>query len=133
MPRMSQQHQREKVSEVVENKEYVTVETQTESEESHKKWNKMKHIYDFVVPYFQWVYLMTKVYILWIVIHYISVQLYIKHCVPSTMWGFITSPILVSSPHCKAMRWMLHTGATIIDNMWNTIGVWFSAKLLQIN
>ena len=28
MPRMSQQHQREKVSEVVENKEYVTVETQ---------------------------------------------------------------------------------------------------------
>ena len=126
MPRMSQEQQRER--------EKASVETQTISEElSPRKWSKIKIIYDFVVPYFQWVYLVTKVYILWIVIHYISVQLYVKHCVPSTVWGFITSPILVSSPHCKAMRWMLHTGGTTIDNMWNTIGVWFSAKILQIN
>lgn len=123
---MSQEQQRER--------EKASVETQTISEElSPRKWSKIKIIYDFAVPYFQWVYLVTKVYILWIVIHYISVQLYVKHCVPSTVWGFITSPILVSSPHCKAMRWMLHTGGTTIDNMWNTIGVWFSAKLLQIN
>jgi hypothetical protein len=126
MPRMSQEQQRER--------EKASVETQIISEElSPRKWSKIKIIYDFVVPYFQWVYFVTKVYILWIVIHYISVQLYVKHCVPSTVWGFITSPILVSSPHCKAMRWMLHTGANTIDNMWNTIGVWFSAKLLQIN
>lgn len=126
MPRMSQEQQRER--------EKASVETQTISEElSPKKWSKIKIIYDFAVPYFQWVYLVTKVYILWIVIHYISVQLYVKHCVPSTVWGFITSPILVSSPHCKAMRWMLHTGANTIDNMWNTIGVWFSARILQIN
>lgn len=123
---MSQEQQRER--------EKASVETQTISEElSPKKWSKIKIIYDFAVPYFQWVYLVTKVYILWIVIHYISVQLYVKHCVPSTVWGFITSPILVSSPHCKAMRWMLHTGANTIDNMWNTIGVWFSARILQIN
>ena len=128
MPRMSQQQQQR------ENPEGVSVETQTHSEESPpRKWDKMKQAYDFVVPYFQWGYFITKVYILWIVIHYISVQLYVKHCVPSSLWGFITSPILVSSPHCKAMRWILHTGANTIDNMWNTIGVWFSAKLLQIN
>ena len=137
MPRMTQQQQeqqREKQPAVVESLECISVETQTESDESSpKKWDKIKKIYDFTVPYFQWAYLITKVYILWIVIHYISVQLYVKHCVPSSVWGFITSPILVSSPHCKAMRWILHTGANTIDSMWNTIGVWFSAKLLQIN
>ena len=126
MPRMSQQQQRK-------NQENFTVETQTDSEQSSpRKWDKINNIYNFVVPYFQWVYLITKVYILWIIIHYISVQLYVKHCVPSSILGFITSPILVSSPHCKAMRWILHTGANTIDNMWNTIGVWFSTKLLQI-
>jgi len=130
MPRMSQQQQREKEQTVLEN---AHVETQTDSEESSpRKWDRMKNIYDYVVPYFQWAYLITKVYILWVIIHYISVQLYVKHCVPSSILGFITSPILVSSPHCKAMRWMLHTGANTIDNMWNTIGVWFSTKLLQI-
>lgn len=134
MPRMSQQQQREQQPAVVENQEYVNVETQTNSEESpSRKWDKMKLVYDFTVPYFQWIYFISKVYILWIVIHYMSVQLYVKHCVPSSLWGFITSPILVSSPHCKAMRWILHTGANTIDNMWNTIGVWFSAKLIQIN
>ena len=126
---MSQQ--REKQQQVIEN---ATVETQTNQDSQAKlKWNKLKNIYSFVVPYFQWVYFISKVYILWIVIHYISVQLYVQHCVPSSIWGFITSPILVSSPHCKAMRWVLHTGANTIDNMWNTIGVWFSAKLLEIN
>jgi hypothetical protein len=132
MPRMSQQQQqREKEQAVIEN---VNVETQTDLEEySPKKWEKINNIYNFVVPYFQWIYLITKVYILWIIIHYISVQLYVKHCVPSSLWGFITSPILVSSPHCKAMRWILHIGANTIDNMWTTIGVWFSTRLLQMN
>lgn len=119
MPRMSQQQ--------------PLVETQTNTDESPRKWGKIKQVSDFVVSYFQWVYLITKVYILWIFIHYISVKLYVKYCVPSSLWGFIISPLLISSPHCKAMRWTLHTGATTIDNMWNTIGVWFSSKLLQIN
>jgi len=119
MPRMSQ---REEQNSTTENKE-----------EPRGKWDKMKSIYGFIVSYFQWVWFVSKVYILWIVIHYISVQLYVKYCVPSSIWGFITSPIVVSSPHCKAMRWVLHTGASTIDNMWNTVGVWFSTKLLQIN
>jgi hypothetical protein len=133
MPRMSQQPQRDKET-VIENNENVNVETQTnEDSQGNIKWDRLKNIYSFVVHYFKWVYFISKVYILWIVIHYISVQLYVQHCVPSSIWGFITSPILVSSPHCKAMRWVLHTGANTIDNMWNTIGVWFSVKLLEIN
>ena len=126
MPRMSQRKQRNSTTE--EKQEEIIV-----VEETQGKWDKIKNIYNFVVHYFKWIYFISKVYILWIVIHYISVQLYVKYCVPSSIWGFITSPILVSSPHCKAMRWILHTGANTIDNMWNTIGVWFSAKLLEIN
>ena len=117
--------------------EYVNMETQTEFEEElpppPRKWDKIINIYETVVPYFRWVYFISKIYILWIFIHYISVQLYVTHCVPSSLWGFMSSPILVSSPHCKAARWIIHNGANTIDNMWNTIGVWFSTRLLQMN
>jgi hypothetical protein len=45
MPRMSQQQQREKQSVILENNDYVTVETQTDSDESSpRKWDKMKNI-----------------------------------------------------------------------------------------
>jgi hypothetical protein len=115
MPKMSQQNRNDK-----------TVEPRS-------KWENMKIIYNIVVPYFQWTFVITKVYILWVIIHYVSVQLYVKYCVPSSIWGFIISPLLISSPHCKAMRWVLHVGADKIDAMWNSIGVWFSEKLLQIN
>jgi len=103
------------------------------SELQQIKLEKFKNICEIIVPYFKWIFFISKVYIIWIVIHYVSVQVYVKYCVPSSIWGFIMSPLLVSSPHCKAMRWILHNGANTIDNMWNTIGVWFSAKLLQIN
>jgi len=103
------------------------------SETQQIKLEKFKNICEIVVPYFKWIFFISKVYILWIIIHYVSVQVYVKYCVPSSIWGFLISPLLVSSPHCKAMRWVLHNGANTIDNMWNTIGVWFSAKLLQIN
>jgi hypothetical protein len=85
-----------------------------------------------VIPALKWLYFISKVYIIWITIHYISCQLYVHYCVPSGITGYLLSPFLVSSPQCKALRWAFYTGGNIIDNMWNYLGVWASTQLLNI-
>jgi len=85
-----------------------------------------------IVPALKWLYFISKVYIIWITIHYISCQLYVHYCVPSGITGYLLSPFLVSSPQCKALRWAFYTGGNIIDNMWNYLGVWASTQLLKI-
>jgi nucleoside permease NupC len=116
-------------------------ETQTVQEETQEKPDKnmLQTIYEYVmsaintiVPVLKWVYFVSKVYIIWITIHYISCQLYVHYCVPSGITGYLLSPFLVSSPQCKALRWAFYNGGNIIDNMWNYLGVWASTQLLKI-
>lgn len=89
-------------------------------------------IINTIVPALKWLYFISKVYIIWITIHYISCQLYVHYCVPSGITGYLLSPFLVSSPQCKALRWAFYNGGNIIDNMWNYLGVWASTQLLKI-
>jgi hypothetical protein len=70
------------------------------------------------------------IYILWILLHYIASQLYIHFCVSLTIWGFIMSPFLIPTPHCQALRWMIHNGAAVINSMWSVLGVWICGKLI---
>ena len=112
-------------------------ETQTVEEKPDK--NMLQIVYEYVmsaintiVPVLKWVYFVSKVYIIWITIHYISCQLYVHYCVPTGITGYLLSPFLVSSPQCKALRWAFYNGGNIIDNMWNYLGVWASTQLLKI-
>ena len=112
-------------------------ETQTLEEKTGK--SMLQTVYEYVVgainttiPALKWLYFISKVYIIWITIHYISCQLYVHYCVPSGITGYLISPFLVSSPQCKALRWAFYTGGNIIDNMWNYLGVWASTQLLKI-
>jgi hypothetical protein len=112
-------------------------ETQTVEEKPDK--NMLQIVYEYfmsaintIVPVLKWVYFVSKVYIIWITIHYISCQLYVHYCVPSGITGYLLSPFLVSSPQCKALRWAFYNGGNIIDNMWNYLGVWASTQLLKI-
>lgn len=89
-------------------------------------------IINTIVPALKWLYFISKVYIIWITIHYISCQLYVHYCVPTGVMGYLISPFLVSSPQCKALRWAFYNGGNIIDNMWNYLGVWASTQLLKI-
>jgi hypothetical protein len=115
-------------------------ETQTFEESQEKSGKNMLHtIYEYfmgiintIIPALKWLYFISKVYIIWITIHYISCQLYVHYCVPSGITGYLLSPFLVSSPQCKALRWAFYTGGNIIDNMWNYLGVWASTQLLKI-
>ena len=63
-------------------------------------------------------------YLMYIVIHYMTPYLYIQLCVPRTMLGFLLSPMMVTAPHCKAIRWIFTYTSTSIDSMWILIGTW---------
>ena len=73
----------------------------------------------------------SKVYLVWILIHYATSQCYVKFCTPPNIYGFIMSPLLSSAPHCKAMRWAIYTGANTIESMWIIIGTWICAKMVN--
>ena len=74
---------------------------------------------------------MSGVYIIWICLHYLSSYLYVQMCVPYSWTGFFASPFLITSPHCQAFRWMISTGASIIENMWLLLGVWICSNILR--
>lgn len=69
-------------------------------------------------------------YALWIVGHYLSAHAYVYYCVPVDFKGFMISPLLTSTPHCKAFRWVIQNGGNNIDNMWVMIGTWLCAKIV---
>ena len=73
----------------------------------------------------------SKVYLVWILIHYATSQCYVKFCTPPNIYGLIMSPLLSSAPHCKAMRWAIYTGANTIESMWVIIGTWICAKMVN--
>jgi|TARA_Y100000389_G_C17434294_1_gene504543 hypothetical protein len=68
-------------------------------------------------------------YSIWIFTHYISSQLYVKWCVNWSVMGFIFSPFLVNTPHCKALLWGINNSVINIQNMWLLIGYWFMNRI----
>jgi len=66
----------------------------------------------------------SGIYLLWICLHYFSAHLYIKFCVPDTIFGFLMSPFMIATPHCQGLRWIVYNAAGIINNMWILIGTW---------
>ena len=70
---------------------------------------------------------------MWIFLHFFASQLYIKFCVPCTIWGLFASPFLTASPHCQGLRWVIYNGANVINNMWIFIGSWICSYILIIN
>ena len=50
--------------------------------------------------------------------HYVSVHVYGRFCVPLSPMGFLLSPFMIPTPHCKALRWIMHHGAGSIECGW---------------
>ena len=72
----------------------------------------------------------AQLYFFWIMLHYVVSNSYGYFCTPISTYGFLTTPILVSSPHCKALRWAHEISGTTIDNMWIIFGTWISNKIV---
>ena len=134
MPRLRvlQEQKEEKKENMSENQETQTFEEKPGKSILLTVYEYFIGIINTIVPALKWLYFISKVYIIWITIHYISCQLYVHYCVPTGITGYLLSPFLVSSPQCKALRWAFYNGGNIIDNMWNYLGVWASTQLLKI-
>lgn len=74
----------------------------------------------------------SGIYLLWICLHYFASHLYIRLCVPNNWYGFIISPFLTATPHCRGLRWIVYNGADIINNMWLVIGSWICSNILVL-
>jgi hypothetical protein len=64
----------------------------------------------------------VALYMTWIMIHYTSSHLYTTYCTNLSFWGFISSPIIVTTPICRGLSWIIYTGSDKIFNMWNVMG-----------
>ena len=73
----------------------------------------------FTVPYF-----------IWILLHFVSSHVYAQYCTPKTVMGYLLSPLTVTTPHCKALRWIIYHGGNTVENMWVLLGIWLCSKLV---
>lgn len=73
----------------------------------------------------------SKLYILWILIHFISNHLYIHFCLPKTIIGFLSSPFMVMTPHCVVLNWFQTNSYNIIYQMWFILGTYCVTKITQ--
>jgi hypothetical protein len=57
----------------------------------------------------------------WSFAHYSAVHMYEQWCTPLSPLGFLLSPVMISTPHCTALRWIIHEGACNITNSWSLL------------
>lgn len=72
------------------------------------------------------------IYLVWIIVHYISSHLYIRFCVASTFIGFLLSPFIAPAVHCQALRWAIYNGGNSIIAMWFILGGWLMRYIVPI-
>ena len=72
----------------------------------------------------------SSIYIFWITLHYTSAHIYPILCADLSLYGVISSPFLVMSPHCQGIIWIQQTSTQAIKNMWLVLGSWLCAQLL---
>jgi hypothetical protein len=70
-------------------------------------------------------------YSVWIIGHYIAVQLYVHHCANLSITGFMLSPIVCATPYCKGLVWVINNGSYMITNMWILVGTWISVNIFK--
>lgn len=92
--------------------------------------NMIQRVVPHMSPYAKYVYRVSGVYFFWILLHYVTAHMYVRYCAASSLYGFIISPFLISSPHCIAMRWVFSKGGTVIEGMWILVGTWLCSKLI---
>lgn len=112
--------------------EEESVEENTQEENPKVEKNIAMIAYKVLKPYLFIANNIAGIYILWMVLHFISANLYVYYCAHASLFGFLMSPVLASAPHCRAIRWVLNSGAQSIDAMWIVLGTWVCSKLALI-
>jgi hypothetical protein len=121
--------------------DYVDVGTDSEDDEFVDETRVCNDIVAMSSPYIlemaekgrscvQYMYGASSLYLFWIMLHYFSTQMYVYYCAPRGFYGFLISPFLVAAPHCRAIRWIIHNGGNMVDNMWIILGTWLCSKII---
>ena len=71
-----------------------------------------------------------KLNIFWTAVHWCSVQLYQKLCIPNTIYGYIFTPMMVQTPHCKMLIWF-HSASIDAFNSLKTVFVAFAFAVIN--
>ena len=100
-------------------------ESDTEQEKPVPKWKKTKQLLEAV-------WSISKIWLAWITIHYLSVRLYSEECSGRTPWKIVWSPIVSQSPPCRGLLWAINTSSEAIKHMWMIAGGWIVIKLNSI-
>ena len=69
------------------------------------------------------------IYLFWTVIFLVINKLYNIYCIPTTIIGYLFTSIYISSPHCKAMFYMLNTSNDMLSKIIYSFGMWILPKL----
>ena len=100
-------------------------DTEPEPEQPNLKWQKSKQLLEAV-------WSISKIWLAWITIHYLSVRLYSEECSGRTAWKIVWSPIVSQSPPCRGLLWAINTSSEAIKHMWMIAGGWIVIKLNSI-
>lgn len=68
------------------------------------------------------------VYFAIVLAHFICSNIYPTFCCNMSVWGFIMSPFMAVTPHCEALRWVIHYTGEQIRNAWLWLGgylIWY--------
>jgi hypothetical protein len=90
-------------------------------------------IISYTYKFFKFIFSVSGIYLLWILLHYFASHLYVKMCVPNTVIGFLMSPFMTATPHCQGLRWIVYNAANMINNMWIICGSFICTTILKIN
>lgn len=96
-------------------------------------YESVNYCFMFTYKTIKFIVKISGIYLLWIILHYFASHLYVKLCVPSTLFGFIMSPFMTATPHCQGLRWIVYNAANMINNMWIVFGAWICSTILIIN
>ena len=119
----------DEMSEISDKESIVTYKSEIDNTPSYT-YSTIIYIKNKTVHTFYFIFCASKIYLFWILLHYVASQLYVKLCVPQTLIGFIISPLLTVTPHCQGLRWIVYNGANIISNMWVVFGSWICTTIL---
>jgi len=54
--------------------------------------------------------------------HFACSNIYPTWCCNNSLYGFIMTPFMIVTPHCEALRWIIHYTGEQIRNVWLWIG-----------
>jgi hypothetical protein len=76
-------------------------------------------------PFFQYGF----IYLAWIILHFFVANWYPLYCAEFTWTGFLKTPFIAETPHCVAMRWVIHNAGLHIHGMWIVVAMWIMQRI----